>query len=78
MTEVLEEIFSSGWVDVNDGYDDDDNDGNDGLMLTTVIMVMAMKAKILELFKAALDEIGTTSHLFRFLSPKKKRIFIWE
>ena len=52
----------------------------EGLMLTMVIMMMtmmvimtmAMKTKISELFKAALDEIGTTSHLFRFLSPGKK------
>ena len=47
-------------------------------MLTMVIMMMAMKTKISELFKAALDEIGATSHLFRFLSPGKKKIFIWE
>ena len=41
-------------------------------------MMMVMKTKISELFKAALDEIGTTSHLFRFLSPENKKIFIWE
>ena len=35
-------------------------------------MMMVMKTKISELFKAGLDEIGTTSHLFRFLSPGKK------
>ena len=42
------------------------------MMMMMVIMMIAMKTKISELFKAVLAEIGTTSHLFRFLSPGKK------